>query len=121
MEDDYPTRHMYRATLTAAGFHVVAVEDGVDALRTVDAGELPDAVVLDLGLPRLHGRDVYKELRARSETSTIPVIIVTGSDIEDRDTAEFRFFLRKPLDPNALIFAVDNALRQARRFLNSPS
>ena len=41
---------------------------------------MPHAVVLDLALPRLGGREVLKELRANAATHKIPVIVVTGTD-----------------------------------------
>src|SRR5690349_7457440 len=52
VEDDEGLRRLYRATLSAAGYAVVAVADGIDALRYVDLVRAPDAVVLDLQLPR---------------------------------------------------------------------
>ena len=79
VEDDHALRELYRATLVAAGFSVVAVEDGVEALRYMD-GHTPSLVVLDLGLPRLGGEDVRRELASRSDTRDIPVVIVTGAD-----------------------------------------
>jgi CheY-like chemotaxis protein len=112
VEDDAPTRDLYRQALLTAGYNVVAVEDGVDALRRIE-GDTPDAVVLDLMLPRLGGRDVYKELRSREETRNIPVVIVTGTDTRDLDPNDFRYFLRKPIHPDALIVVVDNAVRRS--------
>jgi CheY-like chemotaxis protein len=114
VEDDHSTREMYRKELSLGGFRVIAVADGLDALRTIDAGDVPDVVVLDLSLPRIDGRDIYSELQTRPETSGIPVVIVTGSDVSDVDAAAFRFLLRKPVDPHALTSIIDRALRQAR-------
>jgi CheY-like chemotaxis protein len=105
---------MYRAALTSAGYAVVAVEDGIDALRRVDAGA-PNAVVLDLALPRLGGLDVHRELKARPETSNIPVVIATGTDISHLDTREFECVLRKPISTEALVSAVEDCIRRARR------
>ena len=68
VEDDPVLRSMYSALLRMEGFAVVGVEDGVDALRHLE-GSHPSAVVLDLGLPRLGGRDVQLEIRSRSDTS----------------------------------------------------
>jgi CheY-like chemotaxis protein len=68
-------------------------------------------VVLDLMLPRVGGHDVYKELRAHPETSSIPIIIVTGSDVRDLEPNAFRFFLRKPVSPEALTRIVEDALQ----------
>src|SRR2546426_6854378 len=86
VEDDPHLRHLYRSALTLAGYIVVSVEDGVDALRHVEA-DVPGLVVLDLGLPRLSGRDVQRELAAHAETQSIPVIVVSGDpgDINPSD------------------------------------
>jgi DNA-binding response OmpR family regulator len=54
VEDDAALRDFYRTALQHAGFAVVAVEDGLDALHHIDSAR-PHAVVLDLDLPRLAG------------------------------------------------------------------
>ena len=89
VEDDQQLRTHYRAALKAAGYEVVAVDDGLTALRQVEQA-LPDAVVLDLGLPRLHGRDVYRELATNPMTSGIPVVVVTGQPLSDVHQAATR-------------------------------
>ena len=71
VEDDQPLRELYRTALQAAGFSVIAVEDGLRALRCVEAAK-PGAVVLDLELPQLGGSDVQQELRAHPDISTSP-------------------------------------------------
>ena len=103
---------MYSAMLRLEGFTVVGVEDGVDALRHLEISH-PAAVVLDLGLPRLGGRDVQLEIRHHRETSDIPIVIVTGEDTGDLDPKDFACILRKPIDPQSLIAAVQNCLRKA--------
>jgi two-component system, OmpR family, phosphate regulon response regulator PhoB len=114
VEDDAALRELYRKTLTAAGYHAIAVEDGLDALRRIDH-HAPQAVVLDLSLPRIDGRDVSRELKARSDTRDIPIIVVTGTDMNDRDRQDFDCVLRKPIDLDALIAAVERCLRTYRR------
>jgi DNA-binding response OmpR family regulator len=110
VEDDRSTRELYRAELTHAGYTVIAVEDGVDALRYLDSHSPPDAVVLDLGLPRLPGGDVHREMMAQGLTESVPVIVVTG-DGATLDEREFACVLRKPIDPDKLAAAVENCLR----------
>ena len=112
VEDDRDLREFYRSALTAEGYAVVAVEDGFDALRVIDGATLPTAVVLDLELPRLGGRDVYRELRDHAETSIIPIVIVTGSDTRDLDPAHFACILKKPISADALIQAVRRCIRK---------
>jgi len=108
VEDDPHLRTLYRLTLAHAGYAVVAVGDGVDALRHLEVAT-PDAVVLDIGLPRLEGRDVKREMAAHPRTSHVPIVVVTGSEtlIQDADHA---CVLRKPIDPEALIAAVEKCL-----------
>lgn len=110
-------RELYRSTLKAAGYAVVAVGDGVDALRRVE-DERPDAVVLDLGLPRLNGRDVQRELKSAPDTKHIPIVVVSGSDTSDLDPDDFACVLNKPISADALIVAVENCLRRSWRLSN---
>ena len=113
VEDDLPTRDMYRSALRAAGYAVTAVEDGIDALRYVEQHR-PHAVVLDLALPRVGGRDVRRELRGRSDTCNLPIIIVTGSDASDIQTDDRERLLPKPVDPETLVRETDRAIARAR-------
>ena len=112
VEDDPQLRELYRNALRTAGYAVVAVEDGVDALRQIEYS-MPALVVLDLALPRVGGRDVHRELKARPETRNIPVIVVTGTDMTGVDAKQFAYVLRKPCDPDRLVDAVDQCMRRA--------
>ena len=112
VEDDPTLRELYRTALAAEGYGVVAVEDGLDALRVIEAATFPTAVVLDLELPRLGGRDVHQELRARADTSQIPILIVTGSDVGDLDPADFACILKKPVSVDSFVAAVRRCVRK---------
>jgi CheY-like chemotaxis protein len=112
VEDDERLRAMYRDALMVSGFLVVGVADGIEALRFVD-GTAPAAVVLDLGLPRVSGRDVQRELAAHPQTRDIPIVVVTGESTEI-DHLRFDCVLRKPIDPADLVEAVQKCLRGRR-------
>ena len=111
VEDDPALRELYRTALRGAGYAVVAVNDGAAALRHCDEWR-PSAVVLDLALPHVDGRDVNRELKAREGTRDIPVIVVSGTDMSDLKPAEFASLLPKPIDPDALVKNVQVALRR---------
>jgi CheY-like chemotaxis protein len=113
VEDDAPTRDLYRSSLISAGFRVIAVSNGVEALRRLEA-ERPDAVVLDLGLPMLDGRDVRREMASRPEWRDIPVVVVTGTD-SGGVTPDVAAILQKPVHGEVIGFAVEQAIRRARR------
>jgi DNA-binding response OmpR family regulator len=113
VEDDPALRRLYRTALTVEGFAVVTAEDGFEALRSVDLRR-PDAIVLDLGLPRVNGRDVARELTANAGTQRIPIVVVTGESA-DVNEATFDCVLRKPVTSDQLIDAVRDCLRNANR------
>jgi DNA-binding response OmpR family regulator len=113
VEDDPSLRNLYRSVLKQAGYAVVDVEDGVAALRALET-TLPAAVVLDLGLPGLDGRDVHRELRAHDQTRDIPVIVVSGEDTSDLQESEFACIFKKPLNIDNLLWAIEDCLRRRR-------
>ena len=113
VEDDAATRELFATALRAEGFAVVAVGDGVDALTYLDTHK-PAAVVLDLGLPRLPGRDVLSEMAAHGLTREVPVIVVTGEPISGLDTRDFACVLNKPTSPEKLLETVRRCLRNTR-------
>src|SRR5688572_32570017 len=110
VEDDPELRALYRLELKAAGYDVVAVDDGLAALRHLAEG-VPNAVVLDLDLPRVGGRDVYRELAANPATAHVPIIVVTGTHLTEAEVKEFSCVLRKPIHTEALIHEVEKCVR----------
>jgi two-component system, OmpR family, alkaline phosphatase synthesis response regulator PhoP len=76
----------------------------------------PDLVLLDLGLPDVHGLEVCEQLVDSPETCGIPIIIVSGLDepdvVRSARSAGCEYFLRKPYDPNALLTLIQHALRR---------
>jgi len=108
IEDDPNLRLMFRTALVLEGFNVREAEDGLHALLRVEA-EMPDIIVLDLGLPRVNGKGVLSELSAHPTTRGIPVVIVTAS----RETVEevnSDCILRKPVEPDELVATVRRCL-----------
>ena len=82
VEDDRLLGEGVRVGLGQAGFAVAWAHDGEEALAAL-ASEPFDAVVLDLGLPRLSGLEVLRQLRAKK--LAVPVLILTAQDsLSDR-------------------------------------
>jgi two-component system phosphate regulon response regulator PhoB len=112
VEDDTAMRAVYRAVLKQAGYRVVAVSDGLTALQQLDSDALPDAVVLDLALPRLSGADFGRELQGRPDSRHIPIVIVTGTDGSGIEGLDVECVLQKPFLPERLLEAVDVCMRK---------
>ena len=105
VEDNAELRALYRTALTMTGYTVIAVEDGWSALRWIDM-DRPDGIVLDLGLPRLSGRDLHAEITAHAETRDIPIVVVTGlATNEEAQTLDVACVLLKPVEPEDVVAA----------------
>jgi DNA-binding response OmpR family regulator len=81
VEDDTEIAGVLRRSLRLEGYEVKLAEDGVSALEESSVFE-PDAVVLDLGLPKLDGVEVARRLR---DGGDVPILMLTARDsLEDR-------------------------------------
>lgn len=75
VESDDVLRDTIASELRDVGYFVVALADGALALAVAQHNPL-SLVLLDLALPQLNGLDVYHQLRARSETAGVPILLL---------------------------------------------
>lgn len=105
VEDEEPLRRVMKDLLERDGFVIFEAGDGIQAVDQVDRLK-PDAVVLDLNLPRMDGFGVLKHLRARAETQKLPVIVLTAKGDEESEVRVFQAgatdYLTKPFRARAL-------------------
>ena len=105
VEDDPVIRELLLDLLDIEGFTAIAVENGVEALRSVRQDE-PALILLDLNLPLLDGEAVLRELQ-RSNVD-VPVLLMTA-DPRGRVLSSSRGisgFIPKPFDVDDLIVAI---------------
>jgi CheY-like chemotaxis protein len=106
VEDDAPLRTVLAEILREDGYAVQEAADGRSALDALRAA--PDAVVLDLQLPRLDGHDFVRALRDHTGCKRVPLLVVSGAaqaaDAADRLGADA--LVRKPFDLDELLGAV---------------
>jgi two-component system KDP operon response regulator KdpE len=115
VDDEPQILRALRAGLAAHGYDVVSAADGEEALDRA-ATELPDAVILDINMPKLSGLEVCKSLR---EWSAVPIIVLSVRDAErDKVTAldlGADDYLTKPFGTDELLARLRVALRHAQR------
>lgn len=114
VDDDRGLRDVLRRSLQLAGYEVKLAEDGPSALAQVGS-EVPDAVVLDIGLPGMDGLEVCRTLRR--DGNRVPVLMLTARDavadrIEGLD-AGADDYLVKPFDVDELKARLRALLRRA--------
>ena len=107
--------------LSAAGYHVDTAATGGAALNWL-ASEPCDAVILDLGLPDMDGKDVIVRLREWSEA---PIIVLSARDLESEKIAALDLgaddFVNKPVGIGELLARIRATLRgRERRFASQP-
>ncbi|MEK7558158.1 MAG: response regulator [Patescibacteria group bacterium] len=77
IEDDGFLVSMYLAKFELENFAVTTADDGEKGIKLA-ISESPDIILLDVGLPKMDGFEVLKQLKADSQTSRIPVILLTN-------------------------------------------
>lgn len=81
VEDDRFLRRACAAGLRQRGWTVLTAVDGEEALRMIQSERI-DLVLLDMLMPKLHGLDVMRALKAEERTQSIPVLVLSNSSRE---------------------------------------
>ena len=104
--------------LEKAGLQVIAAKDGVEAYEK-SVALLPDAIVLDIGLPKMDGLTVCKKLRTVPATARIPVGFLTaqvGSEsYQEAMKAGSLLYMPKPFKPEKLISFIQILLASPKK------
>jgi two-component system alkaline phosphatase synthesis response regulator PhoP len=113
VDDETFIRRLVEVNLQRAGYRVSTACDGVEALEKV-RGDRPDAVVLDVMMPRMDGFEVVRRMKADPDLEEIPVLMLTA---KAQDADVFRgwqtgvhCYLTKPFNPMELLIFVKRVL-----------
>ncbi len=117
-DDDDSILRVVSMMLSTKGIRVITADDGEQALERATK-QLPDAILLDIRMPKLNGFEVFEKLRANPLTAHIPVAFFTA----DKDFTDFRkaqemgslIYISKPFKPNTLIDSVTMLLASNKR------
>jgi DNA-binding response OmpR family regulator len=119
VEDDPSVQKVLKHLFEAEGYAVEVHGDGQSALESFHAFP-PAIIVLDLRLPKLSGRDLCKEVKAKSPTLPI-VVLSAASDVSDKVLLlelGADDYVTKPFSPRELLARVRAALRHTSRTSN---
>jgi diguanylate cyclase (GGDEF)-like protein len=117
VDDDPVIRMLMRDALEDEGFSVIEAEDGVAACQRCDE-VAPSLLVVDALMPNMNGFDLCRELRRRTATRHVPILMATGLDdhgsIANAYEAGATDFIAKPLNWLILNHRIRYMLRGAR-------
>jgi two-component system KDP operon response regulator KdpE len=114
VDDEPQIQRFLKPALVAAGYRVAAAADGGHAIRLADLLQ-PAAIILDLGLPDMDGKDVIAAIR---RTGDAPIIVLSARDREAEKIAALDLgandFVNKPFGIGELLARLRVVTRPAR-------
>lgn len=113
VDDDVEVSQCLGVRLEAAGFHVITAGDGEAGLSAVHEHR-PDAVVLDVRMPKKDGMTVLRELRRNPATMLTPIVMLSAS-VRDQHRAldaGASYFVPKPYEASQVLSALESSLHQ---------
>jgi putative two-component system response regulator len=116
VDDDAAIRQLLRVTFEAVDVELDEAESAPAALAEISQRH-PDAILLDVGLPGLDGLVFCRRLKADSETRHIPIVLLTGSDLEGGrlgDEAGADAYIHKPFSPLEVLSTVERLIAGLR-------
>jgi two-component system phosphate regulon response regulator PhoB len=115
IEDEEDVADLIRYHLRKAKYRVVISADGADGAKLA-VSEKPDAIVLDVMLPKLNGFEVTKRLRSDARTAGIPILILSAKGETENRIKGLEFgaddYLPKPFSPKELLLRIQALLRR---------
>jgi CheY-like chemotaxis protein len=114
VDDNDDIRQMLTVILSSQGYRVVVAADGEEAIEIAGC-EQPDAILMDVMMPRLNGLEAACRIQQNPQLQGVPIIGISAFNdplAEDRVSTPFRWsaYLRKPIDMDELEQALGRAL-----------
>jgi twitching motility two-component system response regulator PilG/twitching motility two-component system response regulator PilH len=116
VDDSKALLEVLGAAFSDAGYQVATAADGEEVLRKLGSTE-PDALLLDVYMPRLNGADVCRVVKSHPHWKKTHLVIMS-SRVSDEEAASYRRLgadevLRKPFDVDALVLSVSKRIGPA--------
>src|SRR5258706_4153857 len=114
IEDDPIVAHIYRTRLQKEGYDVEVAPDGQSGFYRIHEFR-PDAVLLDLMLPKMNGIDILKKIRAQGQFCKTPIIVFTNAYVPNMIHESFgagatQVFNKATLTPRQILDALHSAI-----------
>jgi len=121
IEDDPVVAHVYRSSLEKLHYNTETCADGQSGLQRAQEYR-PDAILLDLMLPKMNGIDLLKQIRNQQEFGALPVIVLTNAYIPNMIQEAFaarasQVFNKATITPQHILDALDQLLNGGKALM----
>ncbi|MBV8693628.1 MAG: response regulator [Actinobacteria bacterium] len=114
VDDDPVIQKLLQVNFELEGYKVITASDGIEGLERARA-DLPDAIILDIMMPKMNGLDVARALKGDDDTKGIPVLLLSAkaqaSDVAVGMEIGADDYVTKPFDPAELLERVGDLLK----------
>ncbi len=116
-DDDPDILSVVQVNFELEGFEVETAVDGEDALQKATANP-PNAIVLDIMMPRMDGLTALHRLRSQASTANVPIVLLTARGLPEDRVRGLELgaddYITKPFDINELVARVKSVLRRTQ-------
>ena len=120
VEDDPVIRGIIELNLVDEGYDVLSAEDGLEGVRAATEKQ-PGIILMDMRLPNITGWEATRRLKARRETSSIPIIALTAQstskDLRRCFDAGCDAFMTKPIQFALLFTKIEMLLNRSANLI----
>ncbi|MBW3536599.1 MAG: response regulator [Actinobacteria bacterium] len=117
VDDDVVIQKLLQVNFEMEGYDVMTAGDGEEGLAKAQA-EHPDAIVLDVMMPKMDGLEVARRLKSDDATRSIPIILLSAkaqqADVQAGQATGADEYLTKPFDPLELLQRVGALIERTR-------
>src|ERR1700712_894786 len=87
----------------AKDYEITILKNGLDGIKWLLAGNIPELIILDLNMPEMSGFEFLKEVRKYGFFKKTPIIVLSGEDTSSKRIEAFKCgandYLTKPFNP----------------------
>ena len=116
IDDSSTVRNVIENCLSSKGFKVLGFSDGVEAMHwfTQPERQVPDLIILDIGLPKMDGYEVARRLKSKPQFSNTIIVMLSRHDgMVDKLKARLvgaKDYLSKPFSTHSIIAVIESHL-----------
>ncbi len=112
VDDEADVVSVLSKRLEDSGYEVMAASDGQEGLQKINK-EKPDLIILDIGMPRMDGYTLMRELKSNADFKSIPVIVLTArGQMQDLFKMEgVKDYMTKPFKSEELLERIKKLLK----------